>query len=331
VLQVVRLDSTIHYHAEFSEPWCVRAPESRQVAPILAPGSEYVIVFHLLCAGRAYARVEGGENVELRAGDIVTFPHGHGHFLGAGPSTKPVEAIETLPRALAKGLSNVRTGGGGPKAKFICGYLACDPRVSGSLLAGLPPLLRVNIRDDASGHWLETSLQASVDQAIAGHPGARGVLAKLSEALFAETLRRYLRDLPAEERGWLAATRDPGTSRALAIVHERYAEPWTVESLAREVGLSRTALADRFRHFLGVPPMTYLTRWRLQLGARALATTTRGVAEIAADVGYESEAAFNRAFKREYGEPPARYRKAIRERGRARAAGEGAAPRDVRA
>ena len=171
----------------------------------------------------------------------------------------------------------------------------------------------MNIRDDASGQWLENSLKFSVSEAVRGRPGAQGMLAKLSEVVFAETLRRYVRDLPDDQTGWLAGTRDPSASRALSVLHQRFAEPWTVADLAKEVGLSRTVLADRFRHFLGEPPMTYLTRWRLRLGARALTDSSRSVAEIASEVGYESEAAFNRAFKREYGLPPARYRKVSRD------------------
>ena len=135
------------------------------------------------------------------------------------------------------------------------------------------------------------------------------MLAKLSEVFFAETLRRYQRELPLGQTGWLAGARDPGVGKALTLFHNQYAHSWTIPELAREVGVSRTVLSERFRHFLGEAPMTYLTRWRLQLAARALTSTTHSVAQVASDVGYESEAAFNRAFKREYALPPARYRR----------------------
>jgi len=309
VLKVVRLDSAIYFNAEFSEPWCLRTPESRRVAPILKPGAEHVIIYHLLCDGRAYVHLDGGEHVSLRAGDVVTFPHGDAHVLGSGPRMEPVDAAAALPGFLARGLEVVRNGGGGPTAHFICGFLACDPRLSQSFLGGLPALIKVNIRDDASGQWLENSLKFSVSEAAHGRPGSEGVLAKLSEVVFAETLRCYVRGLSDDAKGWLAGTRDPGVSRALSVLHQRYAEPWTVAGLAQEVGLSRTVLADRFREVLGEPPMAYLTLWRLRLAARALTTSSRGVAEIASEVGYESEASFNRAFKREFGFPPARYRK----------------------
>jgi transcriptional regulator GlxA family with amidase domain len=174
----------------------------------------------------------------------------------------------------------------------------------------LPPLIKVNIRDDASGQWLENSLKFSVAHAANSEAGTDATLTKLSEVLFVETLRRYVRGLPEGETGWLAGTRDEAVGKSLTLLHQKPAHPWTLAELARETGLSRTVLSERFSHFLGEPPMTYLTRWRLRLGARGLVSTSRSVAQIAIEAGYESEAAFNRAFKREYGLPPARYRKA---------------------
>ena len=315
VLRVIKLDSAIFFNAEFSEPWCFASPESRRIAPLLASSAGHVIIYHLLCEGRAYARLEGGERVALSAGDLVTFPHGHRHMLGSGSSVTPIEAGAALPGVLERGLELLRVGGGGPPSRFICGFLACDPHLSQAFLGGLPPLIKVNVRDDPSGQWLENSLKFSVTEAANHQAGASGVLTKLSEVAFAETLRRYARGLPEGETGWLAAARDPEVGKALTRLHHRHAHPWTVAELAREVGLSRTVLAERFRHFLGEPPMTYLTRWRLRLAARALASTSQSVAQIAADVGYESEAAFNRAFKREYGLPPARYRKEDKAKG----------------
>jgi len=315
VLKVVNLESAVYFNAEFSDPWCVHMPISREVARILQldEPAEHVIIFHLLCDGHAYVYLDDGSHVALRPGDIVSFPHGDGHVLGGGHRIEPIEARDAFPTLMARGLEPARGGGGGTDiARFICGFLVCEPRLSRSYLDGLPPILVVNVRDDAAGQWLENSLKFSVGEAIRKRPGAEGMLAKLSEVVFAETLRRYVHTLPEDVTGWLAGTRDPEVSRALMVLHRRFAEPWTVAALAHEVGVSRTVLADRFRHFLNMPPMAYLTRWRLRLGARALLTSSRSVAEIAADVGYESEGAFNRAFKREYALPPARYRKAGR-------------------
>jgi AraC-like DNA-binding protein len=267
-----------------------------------------VIIFHLLTAGRAYARLEGGERVTLHAGDIVTFPHGDPHYLGNGEGGRTLDSATALPTLLARGLELVRTGGGGEPSRFICGFLSCNPQLSQVCLGGLPKLVKVNIREDASGQWLENSLRFSVTEAMAARAGSDAVLAKLSEVVFVEALRLYLRTLPAPEVGWLAGARDPIVGQALALLHGRPAEAWTIAALAQQIGASRSVLAERFRHFLGEPPMTYLTRWRLRLGAQALVSGRQGVAQIAGDVGYESEAAFNRAFKREFGLPPARYR-----------------------
>ena len=309
VLRVIRLDSAIYFNAEFSEPWCLTTPESRELAPVLAHQKAHVIIYHLLCEGRAYVQVEGETATPLIAGDLVTFPHGHRHLLGNGRAVPPLDAGDALPGVLRRGLELLHHGGGGAPSRFICGFMACDPQLSQSFLGGLPPLIKVNIRDDPSGLWLENSLKFSVGQATNRDAGAGAMLAKLSEVVFAETLRRYGRELPEGHTGWLSGARDPDVGKALTLLHHRHTHPWTVAALAREIGVSRTVLSERFRHFLGAPPIAYLTRWRLRLGARALVTTSRSVAEIASEAGYESEAAFNRAFKREYGHPPARYRK----------------------
>jgi len=186
--------------------------------------------------------------------------------------------------------------------------MTCDPHISRPILSGLPSIFKVNIRSDHSGQWLESSILHLVDEAASGRVGSEAMLAKLSEALFVDTLRRYVAGLPEQQLGWLAGTRDPIVGKSLGLMHGRIAHPWTIADLAEAVGISRSALVERFTRFVSEPPMAYLTRWRLQLAARSLESTSRGVAEIAADVGYESEAAFNRAFKREFGRPPGRFR-----------------------
>lgn len=309
MIRVIKLDSAIYFNAEFCEPWRLTSPESRTLAPMLVRREAHVIIYHLLCEGRAYVDIEDSERVHLVAGDIVTFPHGHGHVLGNGYPVVPIDAVEALPGVLERGLELRRLGGSGALSKFICGFLACDATLSDAFLCGLPPLIKVNIRDDPSGQWLENSLKFSVTEAAKREPGAGAMLTRLSEVVFAETLRRYVRCLPSDQIGWLAGARDVGVGKALTLLHRRHAYPWTVNELAREAGLSRTVLAERFRHFLGESPIAYLTRWRLQLGARALTATSQSVAQIASEVGYESESAFNRAFKRAYGAPPAKYRR----------------------
>jgi AraC-like DNA-binding protein len=228
--------------------------------------------------------------------------------MGNGSPIKPVDSEQELQRILSGGLKISRLGGGGETTKFICGYMACDPQLSRVFLGGLPPILKVSIRNDASGQWLENSIRYSVANADVSRPGGEAVVAKLSEVLFIETLRRYIALLPQEQTGWLAGIRDPEVGKTLALLHRQPAHPWTIAALANEVGISRSVLAERFRRYLSETPIAYLTRWRLHLGAQQLTSTSNSVAAIATEVGYESEPSFNRAFKREFGLPPARFR-----------------------
>ena len=309
VLKAVRLDGALFYNGEFSAPWCFRSPASRAVAPYLSPDSGHVIIFHLLTEGRGYVHIEGeGRPVPLNAGDIIIFPHGDPHLMGNGPAVRAVDMAKELERISSQGLKISRVGGGGEITKFICGYMACEPQLSQVFLGGLPPVLKINIRNDASGQWLEDSIRYSVGSADISKPGSAAVIAKLSEVLFVEALRRYIALLPQEQTGWLAGVRDPEVGKALALLHRKPSHPWTIASLANDVGTSRSVLAERFRLYLSETPIAYLTRWRLQLGAQMLKSMSSSVAQIAAEVGYESEPAFNRAFKREFGLPPARFR-----------------------
>jgi AraC-like DNA-binding protein len=309
MLKAVKLDGAVFFHGEFSAPWCVRQPDGCSMASYLSPSSSHVIIFHLLTEGRGYARIEGnGRPVSLLPGDIVMFPHGDAHLMGNGPPVTPVDSAAQLQQVLAEGRIASQFGGGGELTRLVCGYMACDSQLSRLFLSGLPPLLKINVRDSPSGKWLEDTLRYSVEHADASRPGCSAVVAKLSEALFADTLRRYIEKLPASQTGWLAGARDPEVGKALALLHRQPAHPWTIASLAKEVGLSRSVLAERFRHYLSDTPMGYLTRWRLQLAAQILTSTSKSVAQVAGEVGYESEPSFNRAFKREFGVPPARYR-----------------------
>ena len=309
LLKVVKLDSAIFFNCEFSAPWCYRAPEGERAARLLAQTGRHLIIFHLMVRGRAYVHLEGGERTWLDDGDIVTLPHGHTHLLGNGEGARLIDGATALPKLLARGLGPIKVGGGGEQSLFVCGFLSCDPLLSKAFLQALPPLFKVKISDDPSGQWLESSLRFAVAEAVAAREGASAMLAKLSEAVFIETVRRHIRALPETETGWLAGARDPAVGRALYLFHHRPAHPWTMPEMAKEVGVSRSVLAERFRHYLGQPPMAYLTQWRLRLGARALTSGRRSVAEIASEVGYETESSFNRAFNRNFHLPPARYRK----------------------
>jgi AraC-like DNA-binding protein len=307
VLKVVKLESAFFFNAEFSAPWRYRSPDACKLAPFIHRTGGHVIVYHLLLRGKAYAEARD-LRLLLRPGDIVIFPHGDSHIFESGPSPRTIDGENELQRIFSGGLKIARMGGGGEVSRFVCGYMACEPQLSRVFLAGLPPMFKINIRDDQQGEWLENSIHHSIDQVGTNQAGGDAVLAKLCEMLFVETLRRYIVEMPAGQTGWLAGARDRDVGKALALMHSRPADPWTLADLARAVGLSRSVLAQRFRQYLGEPPFVYLTRWRLQLGAQLLASTSYSVAQIASEVGYESEPAFNRAFKRAFDQPPARYR-----------------------
>ncbi len=309
VLRAVRLEGALFFNAEFSAPWCVSLSRSTALAPYVCPRAGRLIVYHFLTGGRAYAGLSDGPRQELTAGDIVIFPHGDAHVLGNGAAEKPVDSLEAFAANLKQGLKLARFGGGGEITRFVCGYLACDARLSDIFLAGLPRMFKVHIPGEPSGQWLENSIRFSVGDGSGSKAGSAPVIARLSEALFIETLRRYISRLPAGETGWLAGARDPMVGKALALLHQQPEHPWTVATLARRAGLSRSSLAERFRHFLGVTPMAYLAEWRLKLGAEMLCSSDRSIAEVAAAVGYGSEASFNRAFRRQFDCPPAQFRR----------------------
>jgi AraC-like DNA-binding protein len=256
--------------------------------------------------------LEGGPDVELSPGDIVVFPHGDPHHLSGGSGANQVESAAVIQKIATRDISPMQSGGGGATTRFVCGYLTCDPLLCGPILESLPPILKVNVRTDRSGHWLEQSILHLVEEAASDRAGSDVMLAKLSEALFVDTLRRYVAGLPDQTTGWLAGARDAVVGKSLALLHRRAHHAWTIAELAAEVGVSRSALVARFTRYLSDPPMAYLTGWRLRLAAQALTSSPKGVADIAAAVGYESEAAFNRAFKRAFGVPPARYRRQSR-------------------
>ncbi len=312
VLSGVRLKGAMFFSAEFSAPWRLSSPNSRALASTLAPGAAHMIIYHLVVDGTARVRLDRGSDVELSPGDIVVFPHGDSHQLSGGAGTVAVESAKVFQKIATRDLSAMKAGGGGATTRFVCGYLTCDPLLCGPILESLPPMLKVNVRTDRAGHWLEGSILHLVEEAASERAGGEAMLAKLSEALFVDTLRRYVTGLPDQTTGWLAGARDPVVGKSLALLHRRPSHPWTIAELAGEVGLSRSALVERFTRYLSEPPMAYVTGWRMRLAAQALTSTSKGVATIAADVGYESEAAFNRAFKRVFGAPPAQYRRKSR-------------------
>lgn len=309
ILAGVKLSGAVFFAAEFSAPWGFTVPASHATAAKVAPHAAHLVLYHLLLDGGGFVEMAEGQAMPLVPGDVVIFPHGDPHQMSSARSVKPPFPNYGISAKIdARDLSPLRAGGGGDVSRFVCGYMTCDPHLSRPILEGLPAVFKVNVRTDSSGHWLESSIVHLVEEAASGRVGSEAMLAKLSEALFVDTLRRYVDGLPEQQSGWLAGARDPIVGRSLALLHGRVAHPWTIADLADEVGISRSALVERFSRYLTEPPMTYLTRWRLQLAAESLQKTSRGVVDIATDVGYQSEAAFSRAFRREFGLPPGKYR-----------------------
>lgn len=309
VLRLVRLSGAVFLDAEFTAPWCVGEPAGVEVCIEHMPQAQHVVIYHLVTEGRCEVALNDTAPRVANAGDLIIIPTGEAHGLGSDLSRPRVDGAHLVIQRSPDEALQVRHGGGGDVTRLVCGYLACDSALFNTLLATLPRMMVINMRDDPGGQWLTSSIRFSLAECSAPKAGAGTVLAKLSELMFVEAIRRHIEHLPAEQQGWLAGLRDRFVGKALALMHSKPSHAWTVDDLASSVGLSRSALADRFTALIGQPPMQYLARWRLQLAADLLRNSRRAIAAIAAEVGYDSEAAFSRAFKREMGTPPAAWRR----------------------
>jgi AraC-like DNA-binding protein len=307
-LRVVRLIGAIFIQGRFSAPWCYQSPRADSAAPLLEPSAERVVIFHLITEGECFVEINSEPPVHLSAGEVVVFPQGHAHRMCSEPGIQPAKGAR-LEDVLSRRPRKLVYGGGGRTTRLVCGYLACDARLAQLLLSGLPSLLKVSVRGSNAGIWLESSVQYALAEARSPRPGGAGVLAKLAELLFIEVLRLYMNEQSEDRSGWLAAVRDRIVGAALTEMHSRPAHAWTLEALARAAGTSRSVLAERFQHFVGSAPMEYLTQWRMVLAANLLCRSNAPLARIAEDVGYQTDTAFIRAFRREYGLPPAAWRR----------------------
>jgi len=311
VLRAVRLTGAVFFKVNASAPWVAEAPPARELAPHIMPGVEHVIEYHVITHGSCWSGLVDGPAVRLRPGDVIVFPHGDAHVMSSAPGMRAEPDRESA-RLAAQGrlpLALSLCGGGADTARVVCGFLGCDARPFNPLLAALPRVLHLSSGD---APVLRHLVELAVTESTHAEPGGHCVLSHLSELLFVEVVRRYLRSLPLESIGWLAGVRDPQIGLALQHLHERPARAWTLEDLAKECALSRSTLAERFALLVGTPPMQYLAKWRIQLAASLLRTTQSSLAEIAERVGYGSEAALSRAFKRLVGIAPAHYRESAR-------------------
>ena len=313
VLKSLRLEGALYVNAEFTAPWCIRGECGLASVRQRLAGAEHVVFFHFLTEGGCKARLtDGGDVLDVAAGDLILIPQDDRHLLGSDLRVAPLEGDTLFSASTATDdeFVHIRYGGGGAPTRFVCGYLACSRSVCRPLLEGLPRLLRIPIGDGPASALLRELLRVGVRESSDSRPGAGSMLAKLSELMFVEALRRYVEQLPPGGKGWLAGVRDAQIGRALALLHGEPGKAWTVEELARAVALSRSALAERFAALVGDPPIQYLMRWRLALAAQMLRAGRDAIVRVAERSGYESEAAFNRAFKREFGMPPATWRRA---------------------
>jgi AraC-like DNA-binding protein len=308
LLRVVRLDGAYFYPVEAAEPWAVSSAPARELSPRILPRSEHLISYHVLLSGRCFGGLIGEELVELAAGDAIVFPHGDAHVMVSDRSARPASDFDTAAQQRFPDVVLLGTGASRPTS-FICGYLGCDLRPFNPLLAALPR--RMHMRG-LSATWLGGFTRQLTEESRLGRAGADTVITRLAELMFIEALRRYLEELPAGQTGWLAGLRDEVVGRALALLHARPAHPWTLAELARESASSRSRLAERFTEMVGLPPMQYLTRWRMQVAANLLAQGGAKVAGVASEAGYDSEAAFSRAFKKATGMAPGAWREARR-------------------
>jgi AraC-like DNA-binding protein len=306
VLRAIRLTGAIFFDVQAAEPWVAETPAGPSIVRAMFPGSEHLICYHVITQGTCWASVPGEAPMRLSAGDIMVIPHGDAHVLSSTPGLRrsPNMSMYRMP-ADGKLPVSISVGENGEATRFVCGFLGCDARPYNPLLAALPRVFSIN---DSAGGALAAYVQFALAESKEPRMGGQCVLGRLSELMFVDVVRRYLETLPPDRTDWLAGLRDPHVGRALTALHRQPARDWTIESLARHVAVSRSVLAERFTQFVGEPPMKYLTNWRMQLAANQLLGGVDSVAVVASSVGYDSEAAFGRAFKKAVGMPPGEWR-----------------------
>ena len=311
VLRVAHLTGGVFLHADFFAPWCMSARVTPEhCGPALGPTS-HLILYHYVVEGELHVQIEdgSGESLKIGGGEVVLLPRNDPHLMGSDLSLPPVAGSDIIRPPQDGGLASIHHGGGGGRTRMICGFLGCASGEGNPVISTLPALLKLNVEQASAAEWIRSTFRYAAEEVSAGRPGSGTVLAKLSELLFVEAVRRYAETLPDGQTGWLAGLRETHVARALALLHSDVTRRWTVDDLSREVGLSRSASADRFIRLIGVPPMQYLASWRMQVATQKLRNTSSSLAQVAEFIGYDSEAAFSRAFKKAFGAAPATWRR----------------------
>lgn len=326
VLVSTRITGAVYRGTRLRAPWALSSPPPGQLGRATGPDAECISFFHLVARGCCWIALADLPPIEVVEGSIVILPHGSAHVIASQPGLEP-RPVAGAPCRRAVGPGRGEQGDRGDVSRLACGYLRCDQRLA-CLMGSLPLMLVVHANGEltltgqagcpraADGRWngeqewLRAVMARVRREADADQPGGPAMLARLTELLLVTILRRHMASVPAPDRGWLAAVRDPDIGRALELMHGEPERKWTVTVLARESHLSRSALAQRFTTLVGEPPMHYLASWRMQLARALLREPRLSTAQIAGRVGYESEVGFHRAFKRIVGMPPAAWRSA---------------------
>jgi AraC-like DNA-binding protein len=307
VLRSLRLKGGVFLEAALTAPWAVSSYlTAEHCRPILA-NPAHMMSCHFVVEGRMQASIGGEPAVEIGTGGLLLVPRNDVHVLASEPGITPVDGNDLVMPTPGGGLARIVHGGGGARTRLVCGFLGTDD-LHHPLIDALPRCLTADTRQAASRPLLEASFAFAAAELHAGRIASSDVLAQLSEMLFVEAVHRYVAALDATAVGWLGALKDPQIGRALALLHRDIAMPWTADHLAREVGMSRSAFVERFTTHVGVPPIRYLTRWRMETAKIQLRRSAHSVAQVAHAVGYDSDEAFSRAFKREIGLAPAAWR-----------------------
>ena len=309
MVHAMRLTGGIFLDAEFSAPWCVTSQVGPEDCTPFTPEPRHIIAYHYVTEGRLLLKVGGQPPISVGRGEIVVLPRNDQHVIGSALTARPISAHHFIRPSPDGGLARIVHGGGGEKTRIYCGFLGTN-MPENTVVALLPSVIKLDVADGFSGDWIESSFRFAASQ-LAGHEAnSPAILARLTELLFLEAVRRYVATLPPDGAGWTTGLHDAIVGRALGLLHNQMTRRWTTDDLAHEVGLSRSAFADRFTRIMGEPPMHYLARQRLITASVLLRETSEPIARIAYRVGYESEASFNRAFRREYDTPPAEWRRA---------------------
>lgn len=307
VLRSVRLEGGVFVDAHFTAPWCVSASMNADDCRPYVGTTAQLIAYHVVIAGRLLFSVGGEPAIEAHAGEVVLFPRNDTHTMASAPGLVEVSAGDLLQYSAEGGLARISHGGGGEPTHLVCGFLASREDYN-PLIESLPRMLKLDIRKGTSRAWIEASVRFAANELAEGRLASSSVMSRLSETLLVEAVRLYASTVYDEGTGWLRGLKDPYVGRALFLIHRNIAASWSTSSLADEVALSRSAFADRFKSVVGVPPIRYLTISRLQAARLQLRESTKTVAQLAHSIGYESEEAFSRAFKREFGVSPVRWR-----------------------